>query len=421
MTLDGPQRRTSTTPPLRDLQETRSLASVIPDGAWSGQRCFIVGGGPSLRGFDWNRLYGELVIGINKAFEVLDPAILFTMDSRFIEWVQAGSLGERAKHRWRTNAMTKVLLGLRGKDPDPEAYQIRTGGGDGFVPTLTHPWGHCNNSGFGALNLAVCLGAAEVYLLGFDMHGDPVTGKQQWWHKGYPVVQGQGVYGGFIHQFERFAPDIMATGTRVVNCNWDSGLRCFEFGDMPARRSRPRPTVVGFYSEGTSYETEAHEMERSAHRFGLDVRLYAIANQGWQRNTQYKARLLRDKVRANQGQALVYTDADSRFWRYPVLFDESDADFMAHRHRTGELLSGTLYIRCNEQTLALMERWVRICDANPQTWDQTCLDMALRGWDGRFEELPAQYCCIYDIQPRPIDAAVVHYQASRRLKAEVGR
>ena len=60
---------------------------ILPDGSWSGRRCFIVGGGPSLKGFDFERLRGERVIAINKAFyDVPFADIVFAMDSPFLIW-----------------------------------------------------------------------------------------------------------------------------------------------------------------------------------------------------------------------------------------------------------------------------------------------------------------------------------------------
>ena len=41
-------------------QPQQSLQRLLEDGAWAGRRCFIVGGGPSLKGFDFRRLKGEL-------------------------------------------------------------------------------------------------------------------------------------------------------------------------------------------------------------------------------------------------------------------------------------------------------------------------------------------------------------------------
>ena len=48
---------------------------------WKGRRCFVVGGGPSLQGFDFNVLKGELVIALNAGF-IINPTLSFIFDLR---------------------------------------------------------------------------------------------------------------------------------------------------------------------------------------------------------------------------------------------------------------------------------------------------------------------------------------------------
>jgi len=48
---------------------SKSLHTIMPTGIWKGRRCFIVGGGTSLKGFDFSQLRGELVIAVNRAME----------------------------------------------------------------------------------------------------------------------------------------------------------------------------------------------------------------------------------------------------------------------------------------------------------------------------------------------------------------
>ena len=45
----------------------------LREGQWTGHPCFIIGGGPSLKGFDFNLLEGRKTIGINRAFEFFNP------------------------------------------------------------------------------------------------------------------------------------------------------------------------------------------------------------------------------------------------------------------------------------------------------------------------------------------------------------
>ena len=400
----------------------KMLADVMPDGAWAGQRCFIIGGGPSLKGFDFSRLRGELVIGINRAYEYIDPAVLFTMDLRFTGWASRGELGansrEKSESREKFNALRATKTIIRNQEVPAGFCAIARANQSELTFSIESGFNNQNNSGFGALNLALCLGADPIYLLGFDMRGNADSGRQEWFHTGYPTVQPNYVYNDFLALFYRHANEINRRA-RVINCNPDSALRCFEFGDMP--EARQRPLVVGFYTHGTGYETEAREMAASAHRMGLDGYLRAIDNRGWQRNTQFKAWFLRAMVARHQGRTIVYTDADSRFARYPALFD--DAAFRGiryHLHKGRELLSGTLQIHCDASTSKLMDLWVEECEKNPHIWDQQALASAVARWDGNRGELPKEYCCIFDSKPLPAAPVVVHYQASRRLKQEVG-
>ena len=50
---------------------------------------YIVGGGPSLTGYDWDLLKGKMLIGINRAFEVVPWAdIIYFSDFKFFEEYQ---------------------------------------------------------------------------------------------------------------------------------------------------------------------------------------------------------------------------------------------------------------------------------------------------------------------------------------------
>jgi hypothetical protein len=402
------------------VMAARRLDSVIQDGAWTGQRCFIIGGGPSLRGFDFSRLKGELVIGINRAYEVIDPAFLATMDSRFIVWASGGKYGQESREQFRSCNATKVLIRNGAATVQPGWHYVNRAGGT-WGASITKGLYSGDNSGFGALTLAIALGASPIYLLGYDMQGDGI--KQVWWHDGHPTNQNAAVvYKGMRTCFAKYADNINAA-VRVINCNPDSALRCFEFGDLPEPRAH-RPMVVGYFTAGTGYESEAREMAASVHRMGLECDLRGIPSAGWQKNTQYKAQFMAEMIEKHWGQSIVYTDADSRFVRYPAMFDSLECDFAAHYNtrRTGEreLLSGTLFFRCNEAARALAVLWQAECAANPRMWDQQCLQAALARWNGRMAELPREYCCIFDLKPVPVAPVVVHYQASRRLKGEVG-
>jgi len=211
-------------PAVRDL-----ISNVMADNAWAGQRCFIIGGGASLKDFDFIKIENELVIGVNRAYERLASTIMFAIDSKYYKWIEKGELGADAKKKFDEFKGHKVWL-------DSAQYQYAgvkclTGlNGPGLSSSMKVGLKHGGNSGYGALNLAVCLGANPIYLLGFDMKG--IDGKQAHWHSGYPKTQPDKVYAKFKKYFESVALILKERGIKVINLNRDSALKCFEFGDF---------------------------------------------------------------------------------------------------------------------------------------------------------------------------------------------
>jgi len=90
--------------------EDRLFSDVFEDGAWKGQRCFIVGGGESLKDFDFSKLSGELVIGVNRAYEKVDCTIMFALDYKLYNWIVEGKLGQEAKEKFNNFKGHKVWV-----------------------------------------------------------------------------------------------------------------------------------------------------------------------------------------------------------------------------------------------------------------------------------------------------------------------
>lgn len=212
----------------------RFFWEVLPDQAWKDKPCFIVGGGPSLRDFDWALLKGKRSIGINRAFEKYDPTIIFSMDLRFLKWVVNQRYGQAALEKFVRAKSYKVwLVTYTCKLPD-EIFIVTARGGYmmghyAFTASMRSGLGHGNNSGYGALNLAVCLGANPIYLLGYDMsHHQEQFGKSSHWHDGHPMPQMEKTVTKFIHYYDRIAPELKKRKIRVVNLCTDSAMECFE-------------------------------------------------------------------------------------------------------------------------------------------------------------------------------------------------
>lgn len=213
--------------------QAQNIASIFSSGEWKERRCFIIGGGPSLEGFDFHKLDGELTIGINKAFIACSPTINYVMDLRFYSALTVPDKDPKAVelyNKWVAYKGIKVFLKRSEKTRfDPSIYVVNS------LPNKTISfdlkkgiWGG-NNSGFGALMLAIALGCKRVGLLGFDMKVDTKGGRTHWYGKypGQSIEEMPRKLESFKKCFEEFATSIRDNGITVDNLNLDSALNCF--------------------------------------------------------------------------------------------------------------------------------------------------------------------------------------------------
>lgn len=205
--------------------KSHALTKALRGGAWKGSPCFIVGGGPSLKGFEFGRLKGRLSIAVNRAFEVVpSAAILFSMDSLYYRW--ALQHPETSFSRFRG---LKVWLDTYGF-PYEGVHLVKSAGPEGLSGSLENGLYHGNNSGYAALNLAVCLGANPIYLLGFDLNAG-ARGLDHF-HSGYPMKTPDYKVRRYIENFMRLAPMLKERGVDVVNLSPCSALECFGFASI---------------------------------------------------------------------------------------------------------------------------------------------------------------------------------------------
>jgi len=418
--------------------EDRLLSSELKDGEWKGQRCFIIGGGSSLKDFDFSKLKNELTIGINRAYEKIDCTINFAMDKRFFNWLYQGRLGEEAKERWDKYRGYKVWINAYGYKYPEDIFMVPSIGNDGFSWSLKDGLSTGNNSGYGALNLAVCLGANPIYLLGYDMKGK--NGKQSWWHKGYPEPQGENVYKSFISRFEKIAPELKKRGIKVINLNPYSKLKCFEFDKFNNIEKIKYPVIISFYTIETGYEKEIERLKDSLRRFNLEHKIYSFEPTGtWRGNLNYKSKTILMALDEFKDRDIVFVDADAIIKRSPFLFTKLSereehhiaAHFYEYSPRSGdanELLSGTLWIRNSAKGRKLIRTWHNIALKRSNVRHQKCLKLAMiemikKGQLKKSDiyKLPFSYTCIWDYpQAKTCEPVIIHYQASRKLRKEVG-
>jgi hypothetical protein len=140
-----------------------------PTGIWKGQDAILIGGGPSLKGFPFERLKGRNVIGINDAFR-LGPEIVklnFFGDAGW--WIRIRDEAVASPVTFVTNSPTLFDWKI------PNLYKMdRLLNGIGEGPVLG--WNH--NSGAASINLAYTMGASRIFLLGFDLTNQ--KGRSHW-------------------------------------------------------------------------------------------------------------------------------------------------------------------------------------------------------------------------------------------------
>lgn len=416
------------------------MHTPIKDNMWKGQRCFIIGGGPSLKGFDWSLLEGELTIGCNLAFEAFDPCMVVAVDKRFYQWILWGEYEE--KHPGLRQRFLDLNVGKYLLYPPESLSNFYTGidiiprnNSGTLSTTLAEGVMMGSNTGFAAINLALCLGADPIYLLGFDMSGDG-AGKQAHFHAGHPTIQADTCYPKFIETFDRFAPEL-SKHARIVNLNPESKLEHFEkvaWADAGIEPKR-RPKVVCYYA-GEGYKREAFEMERTARLFGLKPFVQERDSAGgWKENTYQKVDFLISCMERFED-PLVWIDADARFRKYPerldVFAEHDDLDmalalvnwsqFRPDTTRV-ELCSGTLGVRRTPNGHRVLEGWRDEIAATQPKGDQNALESFLKKPEApniTYTELPPSYLYILpQMQGAKFEPVIEQTQASRRYRGQL--
>ena len=185
---------------------------------WVGETCYILAGGPSLRGFDAEALRGRgRVIAINNSFLLAPWAdVLYYADRCW--WLAHREEALRVfkgQYRVSVNASddgTKRLrtTGMSGLEKDPGALR------------------HGGNSGYQAIGIAYHFGATRIVLLGYDMH---VNGSQTHWHEGHlrwtAEAQERVLHDVFLPRFQSLVAPLKAAGVEVLNATPGSALTCW--------------------------------------------------------------------------------------------------------------------------------------------------------------------------------------------------
>lgn len=179
---------------------------------------FVIGGGPSLRGFNFTRLKGRQVIACNLAFEFVPWALAVCFwDPQFFQTYQ--------KELLRFDGWKVTHKGVTGDAVNNPKNKI--------VELDANTYGNVNNTGHFALGLATEMECDHIYLLGYDMTA-PADEKEWAQIMGsggmnfyrYPARFMVNSFAEYIEKFDMFKE------FPVFNCNPNSGLRQFPFADI---------------------------------------------------------------------------------------------------------------------------------------------------------------------------------------------
>ena len=198
--------------PQIDHRATYSSVSPI----FKGETIYIIGGGPSLKNFDFRQLEGSKTIAINKAlFYHNSSQVVYWTDTRFYSWYKNdidNYKGLKYTIKPGSQYTNDIKLLKKGKpyglekDPDYLAH--------GF------------NSGYAAINLAYHLGAAKIILLGFDMCNN---GNETHFHDGYPTrgTSDKMYIDKFIPGFKELKSEILNENVQIYNASAHSMITVF--------------------------------------------------------------------------------------------------------------------------------------------------------------------------------------------------
>lgn len=215
--------------------------SILEINSWRDRRCFITAGGESIKDFNYTKLDGELTIGVNKSFLFYHPTLNYSMDITLIAEIMEKKIEYCEKsvstlEKWVNYNGIRVFLSPTNSyetPTNPPLYFIRRREEPAIYSDINEGIYGGSNSGFGALMLAILMGANPIYLLGFDMQ----CRERTHCHGGYGkanVAEYNEKIKVYRHDFESFAPKIKMKGVRVVNLNNEdnTSLRCFPLEDV---------------------------------------------------------------------------------------------------------------------------------------------------------------------------------------------
>ena len=195
-----------------------------PEPEWKGLDCFIIGGGPSLKTFDWSLLKSKdvMTVGVNDAF-LLGNDVSKICIFGDLKWFELHV--KALEHYQRNGGVVFTSCPQLQKSKCPWLWLLMRRSA-GFHDDAV---GWCANTGATAINLALMLGAVNIYLLGFDMHLSDKNESN--WHKNVLIDKKAdgSIYRRFLREMANLNDHLTKKfpGRSVINVTNDSALNVF--------------------------------------------------------------------------------------------------------------------------------------------------------------------------------------------------
>lgn len=187
---------------------------------------FVLGGGPSLKDMDLEKIKSYPVIGTNASVFLGDWVdIVFFGDERFYSWHPEAlenfsnrviTCAVQLKNHQKFEYLEKVPASEQTKKADPIVWNKKK------IAWFTNKGG---NAGSSAVALACKMGAKQIILLGFDFKTKEGRHNYHDYHNHTPdknIYQNE-----FLTHFKRLAEETERLGIQVINATPDSALDVF--------------------------------------------------------------------------------------------------------------------------------------------------------------------------------------------------
>lgn len=192
------------------MHSTEETAPIEQSGVSGQKKAICLACGPSLTQADVDYIRGKgLVIAVNNAYQLAPWAdVLYAADANWWKHYQP------------------VFNGIRYCAEDT-VYAVKVDGKHlpGLSPEGSNYLHYGGNSGYQAVNLAVNMGAKDIYLLGYDMTAE--RGKHFFGEHPGNLNRATGHFGGWIKNFHTMKPHLEARGITITNCTRHTALDCF--------------------------------------------------------------------------------------------------------------------------------------------------------------------------------------------------